>query len=51
KPFLSQYETTLILPILGQIHVSTITLFELGILFSVVGVIVTVMLSLSGGRS
>ena len=25
--------------------------FELGILFSVVGVIVTVMLSLSGGRS
>ncbi|HCZ3031761.1 Na(+)/H(+) antiporter subunit B, partial [Staphylococcus aureus] len=28
-----------------------ITLFELGILFSVVGVIVTVMLSLSGGRS
>ncbi|UXS83940.1 Na+/H+ antiporter Mnh2 subunit B [Staphylococcus aureus] len=51
KPFLSQYETTWILPILGQIHVSTITLFELGILFSVVGVIVTVMLSLSGGRS
>ncbi|MBR8876819.1 Na(+)/H(+) antiporter subunit B, partial [Staphylococcus aureus] len=31
--------------------VTTITLFELGILFSVVGVIVTVMLSLSGGRS
>ena len=51
KPFLSQYETTWLLPILGQIHVSTITLFELGILFSVVGVIVTVMLSLSGGRS
>ncbi|WP_256084466.1 MnhB domain-containing protein [Staphylococcus aureus] len=51
KPFLSQYETTLTLPILGHIHVTTITLFELGILFSVVGVIVTVMLSLSGGRS
>ena len=51
KTILSQYETTWILPILGQIHVSTITLFELGILFSVVGVIVTVMLSLSGGRS
>ncbi|HDB6448188.1 TPA: Na+/H+ antiporter Mnh2 subunit B [Staphylococcus aureus] len=51
KSFLSQYETTWLLPILGQIHVSTITLFELGILFSVVGVIVTVMLSLSGGRS
>ena len=48
---LSQYETTLTLPILGHIHVTTITLFELGILFSVVGVIVTVMLSLSGGRS
>lgn len=51
KPFLSQYETTLTLLILGHIHVTTITLFELGILFSVVGVIVTVMLSLSGGRS
>lgn len=51
KPFLSKYETTLTLPILGHIHVTTITLFELGILFSVVGVIVTVMLSLSGGRS
>ncbi|WP_381543564.1 Na+/H+ antiporter Mnh2 subunit B [Staphylococcus aureus] len=51
KPFLSQYETTLTLPILVHIHVTTITLFELGILFSVVGVIVTVMLSLSGGRS
>lgn len=51
KPFLSQYETILTLPILGHIHVTTIILFELGILFSVVGVIVTVMLSLSGGRS
>ncbi len=51
KPFLSQYETTWILPILGEFTTSTITLFELGILFSVVGVIVTVMLSLSGGRS
>ena len=49
KPFLSQYETTWILPILGQIHGYNNT-FELGILFSVVGVIVTVMLSLSGGR-
>ena len=38
-------------PLLGHVHVTTVTLFELGILLTVVGVIVTVMLSISGGRS
>ena len=35
-------------PLLGHVHVTTVTLFELGILLTVVGVIVTVMLSISG---
>ena len=38
-------------PLLGELHVTTITLFELGILLTVVGVIVTIMLALSGGKS
>ncbi len=36
---------------LGEVHLSTVTLFEAGIVLSVVGVVVTVMLSISGGRS
>ncbi|MEJ7247862.1 Na(+)/H(+) antiporter subunit B, partial [Staphylococcus epidermidis] len=35
----------------GHVHVTTVTLFELGVLLAVVGVIVTVMLSISGGKS
>ena len=34
-----------------HVHVTTVTLFELGVLLTVVGVIVTVMLSISGGKS
>ena len=37
--------------LLGHVHVTTVTLFELGVLLAVVGVIVTVMLSISGGKS
>ena len=36
---------------MGELHLTTVTLFEAGIVLSVVGVIVTVMLSISGGRS
>lgn len=50
KPFLFQSDFNIAVPILGHVHVTTVTLFELGILLSVVGVIVTVMLALSGGR-
>ena len=32
-------------------HITTVTIFELGIVLSVVGVIVTIMLALSGGKS
>ncbi|QLK85418.1 Na+/H+ antiporter Mnh2 subunit B [Staphylococcus sp. 17KM0847] len=38
-------------PYFGEVHISTITLFELGIVLVVVGVVVTTILSLSGGRS
>lgn len=51
KNFLYQSETTIHLPILNELHLTTVTLFEAGILLTVVGVIVTVMLSISGGKS
>ena len=51
KPFLYQSEAHLHLPIFDELHLTTVTLFELGILLTVVGVIVTVMLSISGGKS
>lgn len=51
KPFLYQSEVHLHLPIFDELHLTTVTLFELGILLTVVGVIVTVMLSISGGKS
>ena len=48
---LYQSEAHLHLPIFDELHLTTVTLFELGILLTVVGVIVTVMLSISGGKS
>ena len=51
KAFLYQSEAYIHLPLLGELHVTTITLFELGILLTVVGVIETIMLALSGGKS
>ncbi|MBO1199930.1 Na+/H+ antiporter Mnh2 subunit B [Staphylococcus simiae] len=51
QPFLSQYDATIAIPLFGSIHVTTVTVFELGILLSVVGVIVTVMLALSGEQT
>ena len=47
KAILYQTEAN-VFPLLGHVHVTTVTLFELGILLTVVGVIVTVMLSISG---
>ena len=51
KPFLYQTEANVAFPLLGHVHITTVTLFELGVLLTVVGVIVTVMLSISGGKS
>lgn len=51
KPFLYQTDAYVNVPLMGELHLTTVTLFEAGIVLSVVGVIVTVMLSISGGRS
>ncbi|MCU5746898.1 Na+/H+ antiporter Mnh2 subunit B [Staphylococcus sp. SQ8-PEA] len=51
KPFLYQTSFTAHFPLLGELHLTTVTLFEAGVLLTVVGVVVTVMLSMSGGRS
>lgn len=51
KPFLYQTDAHIHFPILGEVHVTTVTLFEAGIVLAVVGLVVTVMLSISGGRS
>lgn len=51
NPFLYQTEADIALPLIGHVHATTVTLFELGILLTVVGVIVTVMLSISGCKS
>ncbi|MCY1627198.1 Na+/H+ antiporter Mnh2 subunit B [Staphylococcus pettenkoferi] len=51
KPFLYQTSIAAHVPLLGELHLTTVTLFEAGVLLTVVGVVVTVMLSMSGGRS
>lgn len=51
KPLLYQTDAYVNVPLMGELHLTTVTLFEAGIVLSVVGVIVTVMLSISGGRS
>lgn len=51
KNILYQADAYFKFPYFGEVHLSTITLFEAGITLSVVGVVVTTILSLSGGRS
>lgn len=51
KNILYQADACFSFPYFGEVHLSTITLFEAGITLSVVGVVVTTILSLSGGRS
>ena len=40
KPFLYQTEANVAFPLLGHVHITTVTLFELGVLLTVVGVII-----------
>ena len=47
EPFLKQTITSFHLPILGEIEFSTVTLFELGVALTVVGVVITIMISIS----
>lgn len=51
KSILYQWEWTVYIPYFDEISISSITIFEAGIMITVVGVLVTTILSLSGGRS
>lgn len=46
-PFLSQTFTYLTLPIFGKTEITTVTIFESGVALAVVGVVVTIILSIS----
>jgi len=46
-PFLSQTFVVYDLPLIGEIGLSTVTLFEAGVAFAVVGVVITIILSIS----
>ena len=46
-PFLSQTFVVYDLPFIGEIGLSTVTLFEAGVAFAVVGVVITIKLSIS----
>lgn len=46
--FLTHEDIYLTLPLLGEMHLSSVTLFESGILLTVVGVVMTILLSISG---
>lgn len=50
-PFLTHEDGYVTLPALGEIHLSSVTLFEFGILLTVVGAVVTIMLAISGDNS
>lgn len=47
EPFLTQTFATINLPLIGASELSTVTLFELGVALAVVGVVVTIILSIS----
>src|SRR5699024_9759544 len=46
EPFLTQTFATVILPFLGEVELSTVTFFELGVALVVVGVVVAIILSI-----
>lgn len=45
--FLTQTVASFNLPIIGQIGISTVTIFEAGVALAVVGVVITIILSIS----
>lgn len=47
KPFLSQAFSYFDIPYFGKTHLATITIFEAGVALAVVGVVVTIILSIS----
>jgi|SRR5690625_423297 len=47
KPFLTQTFATFNLPFYGSVNFSTVTIFETGVALAVVGVVVTIILSIA----
>lgn len=47
EPFLQQTDGDFTLPILGEVHLTTVTIFEAGVALTVIGVLVTIILSIS----
>ncbi len=47
KPFLTQSFATINIPFIGLREISTVTFFELGVALAVVGVVITIILSIS----
>lgn len=47
EPFLTQATKTVNLPVFGETELGTITIFEAGVALTVVGVVVTIILSIS----
>ena len=46
-PFLTQADGYFNLPLLGEMHLSTVTIFEAGVAMTVVGTLVTIILNIS----
>lgn len=47
EPFLNQTFAHVTLPLFGKVELSTVTFFEVGVALTVVGVVVTIILSIS----
>ena len=50
KPFLNMSSMSLHFPLIGEKEIATVMLFELGVALTVVGVVMTIILSISEGR-
>lgn len=46
-PFLTQTDAYIDLPLLGETHLTTVTIFEAGVALTVIGTLVTIILSIS----
>lgn len=46
-PFLTQTDGYFDLPLLGKVHLTTVTIFEAGVALTVIGTLVTIILSIS----
>lgn len=46
-PFLTQTDGYFDFPLLGEVHLSTVTIFEAGVALTVIGTLVTIILSIS----